>query len=153
MRLEKFGETIVARSCVSAVKPKGLVHSAWDSAHLVYEGQSGKKGLWHGDTNNLLDWVVEFDHMKCSLYPSEMGQVGIFPEQQENWRWLSKKVRDNDKHFDFKRRFNILNAFAYTGASTIACCVSPNVQVRELVSNDVVLQLNTFLLYLIYLIT
>ena len=46
--------------------------------------------------------------------PTPFGHIGVFPEQYENWQWLSK-FRHND---DAQPR--ALNLFAYTGASTMA---------------------------------
>jgi len=42
------------------------------------------------------------------------GQVGVFPEQCDNWSWVFEQCAAA------KRRLRVLNLFAYTGASTIA---------------------------------
>ena len=130
MRLEQFGEKIVARSCVSAFQPKMLPDAEWQKAHLRYVGTTGKLGKWNGDVDNVGDWKVQFDHITLSLSPSDMGQVGVFPEQEENWKWLGQTIKKyNARQKEIPRPLNILNGFAYTGAASIACCVAPNVKV------------------------
>ena len=41
------------------------------------------------------------------------GQIGIYPEQVPNWKWLKEQTEKAD------RPFKILNGFAYTGGSTL----------------------------------
>jgi 23S rRNA (cytosine1962-C5)-methyltransferase len=53
---------------------------------------------------------------RCSmeLEPLPSGQVGVFPEQATNWRWIAERVAAHGQPF------NVLNLFAYTGGSTLA---------------------------------
>jgi 23S rRNA (cytosine1962-C5)-methyltransferase len=52
--------------------------------------------------------------VQFELKPTESGQIGIFPEQAENWDWIDRQVRRAD------RELTLLNLFAYTGGSTLA---------------------------------
>ena len=49
-----------------------------------------------------------------TLEPLPSGQVGVFPEQLANWRWIASRVAAHDPPL------NVLNLFAYTGGSTLA---------------------------------
>lgn len=97
LRLEKFGRHYVIRSCVSATWPKNSNIPEWNSKDtLKYTGISGQPGTWtgfealEGPIENYT-WTVQFDdHMVFNLRASEQGQVGVFPEQQENWKWITK---------------------------------------------------------------
>lgn len=129
MRLERFGKRAVARSCVSAVKYQTLTAMMWDQADLRYEGSSGKVGKWEGSLDENEEWIVQFDHMRFGLKAFDMGQVGVFPEQVDNWQWLGRKIKEFNNKQHKPRTLNILNGFAYTGGSTLACCIAPNVKV------------------------
>ncbi len=62
---------------------------------------------------DLPDFSTRFDDVVFSLSLLETGQVGIFPEQEENWEWL--RAVTNGKSI------KIINGFAYTGGSTLFC--------------------------------
>ena len=58
-----------------------------------------------------------------ALQPGPSGQLGAFPEQRANWRWLSaactSAISRGDRTADAPLR--VLNLFGHTGASSIAC--------------------------------
>jgi len=61
-------------------------------------------------------------YFKCNnlifeLRLSPNRQIGIFPEQLANWQWLKDVISKAN------RPLNILNGFAYTGASTLFASV------------------------------
>jgi 23S rRNA (cytosine1962-C5)-methyltransferase len=49
-----------------------------------------------------------------TVEPLPSGQVGVFPEQFVNWRWIARQVQRAEKPL------RMLNLFAYTGGSTLA---------------------------------
>ena len=132
-RIEQFGSCNVVRSCPSASWPPA---SSWTrlGAKITYDGTSGKAGIWNG--LDLLDpnWQVTFDldqtstttRIAFTLAASDLGQVGVFPEQQENWRWIYNTLRNSPA------LRKVLNGFAYTGGSTMAALSADNVQVVHL---------------------
>jgi len=67
---------------------------------------------------------VDCGAFRMPVAPTPFGHIGLFPEQQDNWQWLSLPVRcDQPKR-------TALNLFAYTGASTMAL-VAANFQVAH----------------------
>lgn len=152
MRFEKFGKLTVARSCISATRDKSIPRTEWASADLTYEGVSGKVGMWTGDMSKAEDWRMRFQHIVLGLAPSEMGQVGVFPEQHKNWDWTSKKVKNFYQKRSSTKPLHILNAFAYTGAATIACCVAPTVQVTPSNSLIIIQIHNSFILFTLWML-
>ena len=50
------------------------------------------------------------------------GQVGVFPEQRENWDWIARQVQKGQANTG--RPIKVLNLFAYTGASTLAAAAA-----------------------------
>lgn len=131
MRLERFGDILVTRSCPSAIWSRGLSNAEWDAATVRYCGNH-----WHGLETIPVDdadaWVLHMEnHVKFILATSEQGQLGVFPEQQVSWAWLQKTLRSfttNSK----KSEVSVLNGFAYTGGSTMACLGVPGVHVVHL---------------------
>jgi 23S rRNA (cytosine1962-C5)-methyltransferase len=101
-RLEQFGSLRIVRAAKQALWKPALPKSEWKKADAVFDEE------WRGDT---ADFSTHFDDVCFSLGMLESGQVGIFPEQLENWMWLAK-VTAGEKH-------NIINGFAYTGGSTM----------------------------------
>jgi 23S rRNA (cytosine1962-C5)-methyltransferase len=140
-RIEQFGSYNVVRSCPSASWPPG---SSWArfGAKITYDGTSGKAGTWNG--LDLLDpnWQVTFEldqtttaRIVFTLAPSDLGQVGVFPEQQENWRWIFHTLQQQhppSASTSNLRLRKVLNGFAYTGGSTMAALSADNVQVVHL---------------------
>lgn len=133
---------MVRRSCPSASFSPKCNSETWDSAHLSYEGVSGKQGQWkHISPISLDGWSVCInDVLKFNLSPLAMGQVGVFPEQQHQWRWIQKKLTDrinkmtledvnNDPTGYSSRSLHVLNAFAYSGGSSLAALSVPGVKV------------------------
>jgi 23S rRNA (cytosine1962-C5)-methyltransferase len=102
-RLERFGDKIVLRDAKQAEWKPSLPKSEWDKAHLRYENDE-----WSGDMSEFYGY---FDDVTFNLKPMSMGQIGIFPEQAENWAWLKKVCEGKD--------YKIINGFAYTGGSSL----------------------------------
>ena len=118
LRLERFGPLLVSRSCPSAVGRRNPA-APWAESDLVYEGRSGTAGTWRGEVDGT-DWSVRFgERLVLQLAVSPQGQVGLFPEQEDNWRWIQSTLavfRDKGDG----RNATVLNGFAYTGGSTLA---------------------------------
>ena len=119
MRLERFGNVLVSRTCPSAVWKPGLPKSVWNEAKVNYDVETGWTGLEilpgnininssakanedggvDGDKNELAAdevndrlesiWKAQIhQNLVLTLQPSEQGQIGIFPEQINNWNWI-----------------------------------------------------------------
>ena len=96
-----------------------------------YERESGDaSGRWlRGDGSPLdepANWNVAAGKLSFELRLTDSGQVGLFPEQADNWRWISEQVATLAAHardigLEPPR---VLNLFAYTGASTLAAAAA-----------------------------
>lgn len=110
-KIERFGKYILDRPCPQATWPRrrNNLH-----ADLVFE-KNGKNTQWIGaEKIPEKKWTVNIGDKKALLQLSENGQVGIFPEQFENWKWISEKIPEKSN-----RSYKILNTFSYTGMSTL----------------------------------
>ena len=70
----------------------------------------------------LLDQGVGFS---LGLQPGPSGQLGAFPEQTDNWRWLRETCAAalvvDDATAGEPRPLRVLNLFGHTGGSSLAC--------------------------------
>ena len=62
-------------------------------------------------------------HYVCSSKPSPSGQVGVFPEQRDNWDWIARQVSKSQAQRS-AGPLRVLNLFAYTGGSTLAAAAA-----------------------------
>ena len=108
-RLEQFGKIVCERPAPVANWSRKLPEELWAGADLLF---TGKPGAWVGDVP--AEWEVDIVGVRFSLEPAGNGQVGVFPEQRENWSWIRKKTEEAGQ------KLNVLNVFAHTGGSTIA---------------------------------
>ena len=115
-RLERFGDFTIDRPAPAAVWEKKL-DIPWQNADIRYI-DDGRQSHWDFKHDTLQELELNIDNIDLILKFSENGQIGVFPEQQENWHWLENILSKS------KRPINILNTFAYTGASTLFCALN-----------------------------
>ena len=108
-KLEQIDGFIIRRPAPQAYWKRKLYPEIWDNYSARYEHKQTK---WTILTDKELPDFI-FNDFSFKLKLSSNGQIGIFPEQMENWQWLMDIVGNSD------RALNILNSFAYTGASTL----------------------------------
>ena len=105
-RLERFGERLVDRPAPPAIGMRLARAAVWDGADLRFEREGG----WTGSAD---PWIVELDGLTFELRPTEAGQVGLFPEHATLWPFLVEALAGLEAPA-------VLNAFASTGATTLA---------------------------------
>ena len=120
-KLERFGAWVLDRPCPAAVGVVRAKPQAWSGAVARYDGDRAADGEWAPAVERWATRSVTIDvplgqERRCSmeLEPLPSGQVGVFPEQAANWRWIADRVAAHGQPF------NVLNLFAYTGGSTLA---------------------------------
>lgn len=125
-KLERFGSYIYDRPCPAAIALPKLHASEWRKRHSRYNGDRVGGGRWEPE---LADERFEFDQLpwctvpvdggfKLFAVPRPGGQIGIFPEQFANWKWIAEQVRRSPAPV------RVLNLFAYTGGSTLAAAAA-----------------------------
>ena len=102
---------------------------------LSYIGKSGKAGEWIGVSSALNNCTTIIEGITFSLSTSPLGQIGVFPEQRLNWRWIRSKLTARSqryKQYGQSGNLKVLNGFAYTGGSTVAAAMnSGSTEVRN----------------------
>ena len=119
-KLESFAGYLVDRPSPAAVAPTRQPQ-AWTAAQAHYQRGSQTQGQWTSQAAPPEPWIFEFGSLRLELRQTEFGHVGIFPEQADNWRWLAEQCRTETVAAS---PANVLNLFAYTGASTLACAAA-----------------------------
>ena len=108
-KLEKIDGIVIRRPALQAVWKRKLENDIWQQYHAKFSQMQNKWTIFSVD--NLPNF--ECNNLTFELRFSPNQQIGIFPEQFTNWQWLKDVI------FQVNRHLNILNGFAYTGASTL----------------------------------
>jgi 23S rRNA (cytosine1962-C5)-methyltransferase len=111
-KLERWGKIITIRPELQADFKPGWSFSQWQElAHWEFEEQSSTQGLWKIIKPNAPEhWVISYQNLNFDLKLTKFKHVGLFPEQQANWRFIKERVSAGQK---------FLNLFAYTGAASL----------------------------------
>lgn len=114
MKLERFGEAVVARPETQALWAKGRPES-WAQASAVF-AFGEKNGSWAVQKPLPEPWLVPTWDMTLQAKLTNFKHTGIFPEQAPNWGW----VREHTQKLERPR---VLNLFGYTGGASIAAAL------------------------------
>mgnify|MGYP001810029104 FL=1 len=110
------GPVCVRRPAPAALNPRRLSPEGWAGADAMFIRTADGDDAWESATPAAPEtWTCDLGLFRLELRRSSIGHIGIFPEQQPNWRRLRTLCGGAS------RPLSILNAFAYTGASTLAC--------------------------------
>lgn len=113
-KLERFGETLLARPAAQALWHPELGDKEWQRADAELTREEETE--WQAKKTIKELWTIAIDGIRFQLKLTDFGHVGIFPEQRPQWRWIRELV---------SRRKNpqVLNLFAYSGGSTLAAAL------------------------------
>ncbi len=118
-KLERFGDVVVRRPEPQALFLKKLSDIEWAKADAEFIGSG--KGKWKFNKELPKNWQIILDDISFELRFAESNNtfkhIGIFPEQQNNWKWI-KEIIQKETLRGFTPQ--VLNLFAYTGGATIA---------------------------------
>jgi 23S rRNA (cytosine1962-C5)-methyltransferase len=118
-KLERFGKWVLDRPAPASTLAKAKPQ-AWHHVTGRFEGERTAAGqwaplitAWPAPEMRLSADVSVNARITLVLEPAPSGQVGVFPEQHPSWQWIAQLAARGP-------RLNVLNLFAYTGASTLA---------------------------------
>ncbi len=111
-KLERWGKIITIRPEIQADFKSGWPYAQWqDMAHWEFEEQSSTQGRWLNIKPHAPEqWLISYGNLNFGLKLTKFKHVGLFPEQQANWRFIKERVSAGQK---------VLNLFAYTGAASL----------------------------------
>ncbi|MFA6414586.1 MAG: class I SAM-dependent methyltransferase [Candidatus Paceibacterota bacterium] len=110
MKLERFGEVVVARPETQALWQKQRPE-LWDSADATFAFHD-KKGSWDIRKPVPESWPVAWEGAQFLARLTSFKHTGIFPEQAPNWAWCAERISKLEKP-------NVLNLFGYTGVASL----------------------------------
>lgn len=119
-RLEEFGGVRCDRPAPMAAWPRQAPPGAWagalrfDAAAKRWEGAAPKEWQFRARAGDLPE-------VRLGLAPGANGQIGVFPEQMDNWEWLARTVAAAKRE---RGEVKVLNVFAHTGAATLFCAAA-----------------------------
>ncbi|MBU6221544.1 MAG: class I SAM-dependent methyltransferase [Planctomycetes bacterium] len=110
-RLDLLGGVLVDRPLALPDLPQRSRPGLWEAAGAVFSPAG-----WHFPTPTPDPWIVHIslDRSKAialEVRPAPSGQVGLFLEQMEQWRWLAAVTPPGAR---------VLSLFAHSGAATLA---------------------------------
>ena len=143
-RLERFGPVTFDRPCPAAESVAKADPDAWQRADTRFEGRDTEKGQWTDQRELPGRWTVGHGSLCFELKRTDFGHLGLFPEQAENWDWVSRlasplgegqgegSILENPsgphpRPLSQRERgvsLKVLNLFAYTGGSTLAAAAA-----------------------------
>jgi 23S rRNA (cytosine1962-C5)-methyltransferase len=131
-KLERFGTWVLDRPSPAAEGTARVHPEQWPDADVRFERSSSEQGTWRPPGALPKTWAARYGKLAFRLKPTPFGHVGLFPEQAENWDWLSEQVRAiharhaaaADLHGEGGTRSKVLNLFAHTGGSTLAAAAA-----------------------------
>jgi 23S rRNA (cytosine1962-C5)-methyltransferase len=120
-KLEQVGPYTIVRPAAQAVWQPRLSKDVWANVDATFNRFSGGDGKWTIHNRSLpKKWIIEQGPVKLVIALTDFGHLGIFPEQDLNW----DKLHDLILKRRGERDFQVLNLFAYTGGSTLACATA-----------------------------
>lgn len=114
-KLEQIGPFKIIRPSPQSVWPA----KDFPPVDAEYHRFSGGDGEWKFRNPQFKSGaVVRIENLQFKLKPTDFGHLGIFAEQAATWRLLQDWV---SKIKQTQGACKVLNLFAYTGGSTLAC--------------------------------
>ena len=120
-KLERFGRYVIARPEPQAIWNKSLSDAEWQQradAYFKKDKKSEDRGEWICKPKMPQQWFVNYRYgdmsIRMRLGLTSFKHVGVFPEQAENWNFISDQVKR------IGTGAKVLNLFAYTGGATLA---------------------------------
>ena len=111
-KLERFGDYVLDRPCSQAVWRPSLPTEVWRKADGFFTREDGNH--WTFARRLPESWTCEVGEVCFKISPTDFGHVGVFPEHELGWNWMTKRIDA------LGRRPSVLNLFAYTGGATMA---------------------------------
>jgi len=113
-KLEQVGPYRLIRYAPSAAyKPSRP--ELWDAADAIYHKNEKGGGEWEFRKSVAEKFAIQIAPFEVQVKLTPFGHLGIFPEQQSNWDLIQSMPERGGEECQ------VLNLFAYSGLSSLAC--------------------------------
>lgn len=119
MKLERFGNFVLARPDPEVLWSKAKPQSIWDNADGLFV-RNGKMVTWKKKKTLPKEWGINFGGLKMEIRPTSFKHTGLFPEQLANWQWMEAKIK-SEREKRKETKIQVLNLFGYTGGASLVC--------------------------------
>ncbi len=114
-KLEQVGPYRLVRPASQALWPPSHPAEFWETAEASYQRGPSGSGKWQRKRYDLpATWTLTHCGLPLRIKLTDFGHLGFFAEHGPHWQWLREQVAVAG------RPVSVLNAFAYTGSSTLA---------------------------------
>lgn len=117
-KLERFGNILTDRPEPAAKWPRSLNIDHWSQASAKFSERKNQRGSWN---RSLDDWMISYpfhdSKIRFKLSQGSFKHLGVFPEQADNWEFISRRCEALKADGITPR---VLNLFAYTGGASLA---------------------------------
>lgn len=117
-KLEQVGPYLLVRPAPQALWRPALPSEAWDQAAARFQRHNTGGGAWSYRRPLPEAWTLTYCHLTLKVKLTDFGHLGFFAEHGPQWQWVSERIRAA------QRPLRLLNAFAYTGAMTLAAALA-----------------------------
>lgn len=119
-KLEQIGPYKVVRQAPNAVWKPQLSQKEWQNVDAIFTRKSSGRGDWKILNKELPEvWSIKAQEITFNIRLTSFGHLGIFAEQESNWGLLNQIISESNI-----KPFKVLNLFAYTGGSSLACAMA-----------------------------
>lgn len=122
-KLERWGNYLLVRPDPQVIWLTDKKNPGWKERNAHYHRSDKGGGQWEF-FDLPQQWQIKYNlnsinkQLTFNLKPFSFKHTGLFPEQADNWEWMSELISS------CKRPVKVLNLFAYTGGATIACAAA-----------------------------
>ena len=118
-KLEQVGPYRLVRPVSQAMWAPSRPPEMWATAEACYQRGPSGSGTWHRKKQGLPQtWTLTYCGLPLHVRLTDFGHLGFFAEHGPHWQWLRERIAAA------KRPVRVLNAFAYTGSSTLAAAAA-----------------------------
>jgi 23S rRNA (cytosine1962-C5)-methyltransferase len=115
-KLERFGDFRLVRPCAQAIWHPRKDISQWRDADASFDRMEGNR--WQLKRGLPEEWTISVSGIRFKLSTTDFGHLGIFPEQRDQWAWITQTLEGARERL--KGNPTVLNLFAYSGGATLA---------------------------------
>lgn len=110
-KLERWGKVVTIRPERMAYFKSEWSFGKWNElAHYEFIEGKSQTGIWKTLKEAPNNWSISIESITAHLELTKFKHLGIFPEQEANWRYIQEHVNGET---------NFLNLFGYTGIASV----------------------------------
>ncbi|MCM1370383.1 MAG: class I SAM-dependent methyltransferase [Clostridium sp.] len=117
-KLESWNGIILRRPDPQAIWNINKEDDLWKYPDAFYHRSKNGGGTWEFRKKLPEFWKIKYKNLTFKISPTNFKHTGLFPEQAVNWDFMMEKIRNSGKPI------KVLNLFAYTGGTTMACSLA-----------------------------